>query len=79
MSSLSQLAVVVFCLSVFFTTLRSGCDASKSIGGRREDIKLNRDGGYDFLVAIHEDVKEDPELLGTLQVNINYKPSSIHI
>ena len=78
MSSLSQLAVVVFCLSVFFTTLRSGCDASKSIGGRREDIKLNRDGGYDFLVAIHEDVKEDPELLETLQVNIHHK-LSIHI
>lgn len=49
--------------------LYSGRVAAGSIGGRREEIKLNSDGGYEFLVAIHEDVKEDPELLTKLQVS----------
>lgn len=43
-------------------------DSFGSIGGRRAEITLKRDGGYDFLIAIHEDVKEDLELLNKLQV-----------
>ena len=39
-----------------------------SIGGRREEITLHSDGGYDFLIAIHKDVNEDLELITKLQV-----------
>lgn len=62
---ISKLPMVVLLLILVMAQL---ADAVGSIGGRRAEITLNRDGGYDFLIAIHEDVKEDFMMLDKLQV-----------
>ena len=59
-----SLLLTFLVLLVFLSSLVS----SGSIGGRREDITIHGDGGYDFLLAIHKDVPEDQELINKLQV-----------
>ena len=59
-----QLFACVIYMQLMLTSL---CTCG-SIGGRREEITLHSDGGYDFLIAIHKDVNEDAELINKLQV-----------
>ena len=45
---------------------------SSNIGGDRQDINLNSDGGYtDLLVAIDEQVSENLDILTNLQVEMS--------
>lgn len=65
-SFLNLISVLLFFTSVYQST----CNADGSIGDRRQEITLNTDGGYDLLVAIHDDITEDLGLLNTLQVSL---------
>lgn len=53
---------------ITYLSLMIYLSSSCSIGGRREEIILHPDGGYDFMVSINKDVPEERELITKLQV-----------
>ena len=56
---------LVIILLVGFRWVVSGYPSS------RKPIEIGSDGGYDFLLAIHEDLEEDEQLLQSIKVKFN--------
>ena len=56
---------------LLFTLLLAVLVTSSNIGNTKQDINLDKDGGYtDLLVAIDEKVPEDFSILTKLQVSM---------
>ena len=42
-----------------------------NIGGTRQDLKLDADGGYtDLLIAIHDNVPQDSKIISAVKVSV---------